>query len=398
MSESFFSKTAKFTPNLLKSSVGRLNQISSRHSNLNTTNNNSESFANTLKNVNSKNYINFKDNSPKKINSIHTVKSGETLSHIALESMRKAGFKLSGQAIMKMAYKIANHNSIENPNLIVPGQKLDLSVISSKDSQTLNRSEKLAFQANVNKDSAKQADLSLENLNNIKNFKKLDLAPKKILDPKVLATSNSNNLSNSSHHLLNKTLHRAADLGYISFKDADKAKEKISNMAHRFNFIPDDFARVALMESDGFNPKATNGSCHGIIQFCDGKGRGAASVGLSHDPEKILQLDILDQLDLVSQYFEDTDLRRFNPASLEELYLTILSPASRNISNMHQPLSIQGTQAKALHVGGSVNEPITKASIRNGLIGHAENTLSRHIFSNQDKKNRQPLALNSDNS
>jgi hypothetical protein len=163
-------------------------------------------------------------------------------------------------------------------------------------------------------------------------------------------------------------------------------------MATRFKFTPDDFARVALMESDGFNPKATNGNCFGIIQFCDGEGRGAASVGLSHDPKKILELNVTDQLDLVSQYFEDTDLNKFKPASLDQLYLTILSPASREVFNINEPLLIPGTQAKALHVGGVVNAPITKASIVKGLINHAKNTLSNHLFS----KNNGPVALNSD--
>ena len=161
-------------------------------------------------------------------------------------------------------------------------------------------------------------------------------------------------------------------------------------MASRYKFTPDDFARVALMESDGFNPKATNGSCFGIIQFCDGEGRGAASVGLSHDPEKILELNVPDQLDLVSQYFEDTDLRKFKPASLDQLYLTILSPAAREVFNVNEPLSIPGPQARALHVGGVVDAPITKASIVKGLISHAKNTLSNHLFS----KTNSPVALN----
>ena len=41
------------------------------------------------------------------------------------------------------------------------------------------------------------------------------------------------------------------------------------------------FARLSLMESDGLNPKATNERCHGIIQFCDGPARGAATVGFA---------------------------------------------------------------------------------------------------------------------
>jgi len=131
--------------------------------------------------------------------------------------------------------------------------------------------------------------------------------------------------------------------------------------------------------------------------FCDGEGRGAASVGLSHAPEKILELNVPDQLDLVSQYFEDTDLNKFKPASLEQLYLTILSPASRDVFNINEPLMIPGPQAKALHVGGLVNAPITKASIAKGLISHAKNILSNHLFSLKEEKNNGPFALNTNN-
>ena len=129
------------------------------------------------------------------------------------------------------------------------------------------------------------------------------------------------------------------------------------------------------MESDGFNPKASNGRCHGIIQFCDGDDRGAASIGLSHQPEKILELGVFDQLDLVAQYFEDTELKSYGPASIDDLYLTILSPAARNVTNINDPLPIAGRQARVLHVGGIAEAPITRASIKNGLIQHASEKL-----------------------
>ena len=150
------------------------------------------------------------------------------------------------------------------------------------------------------------------------------------------------------------------------------------------------------MESDGFNPKATNGNCHGIIQFCDGDDRGAASIGLSHEPKKILELGVLDQLDLVSQYFEDTDLKSYKPPSLDVLYLTILSPNARSVKDLNEPLPVAGPQASILHVGGSGENPITKASIRRGLIQHAWSTLAN--FSSEKIKNSvtSPVALSSD--
>ena len=178
-----------------------------------------------------------------------------------------------------------------------------------------------------------------------------------------------------SHLLLEKTLERAAVKGYIPTEELAAVKEKIQLMADSFKFSPDDFAKVVLMESDGFNPKASNGRCHGIIQFCDGDDRGAASIGLSHQPEKILELGVFDQLDLVAQYFEDTELKSFGPASIDDLYLTILSPAARLVTNINDPLPIAGRQARVLHVGGIAEGPITRASIKRGLVQHASEKL-----------------------
>ena len=155
-----------------------------------------------------------------------------------------------------------------------------------------------------------------------------------------------------NHFLLEKTLERAAIKGYIPTQEVAAVKEKIQLMANSFKFSPDDFAKVVLMESDGFNPKASNGRCHGIIQFCDGDDRGAASIGLSHQPEKILELGVIDQLDLVAQYFEDTELKSYGPASIDDLYLTILSPAARQVTNVNDPLPIAGRQAGCSMLGG----------------------------------------------
>ena len=177
----------------------------------------------------------------------------------------------------------------------------------------------------------------------------LELAP--------LSAQESMQPNKESHFLLEKTLERAAVKGYIPPEELAAVKEKIKLMANSFKFSPDDYAKVVLMESDGFNPKASNGRCHGIIQFCDGDDRGAASIGLSHQPEKILELGVFDQLDLVAQYFEDTELKSFGPASIDDLYLTILSPAARLVTNINDPLPIAGRQARVLHVGGIAEAP-----------------------------------------
>ena len=181
----------------------------------------------------------------------------------------------------------------------------------------------------------------------------------------------------TQNRVLERTLERAVSKGYVPSHDLAEVRRRILDISKEHRFLPDDFARVALIESDGLNPKATNGNCHGIIQFCNGPDRGAASVGFGKNPEQILKMSVLDQLELVDRYFEDTQLKSYMPASLESLYLTVLYPAARDERQMHRALPIPGPQASVLHVGGQQNNPITKASLRKGLIENASLRLSQ---------------------
>jgi hypothetical protein len=139
-------------------------------------------------------------------------------------------------------------------------------------------------------------------------------------------------------------------------------------LAQRYNFQPDDFARLTLMESGGMNPQASNGNCHGIIQFCDGPNRGAASVGFKNNPRDILGVGLLQQLDLVDRYFEQAGLPvNGPPVGLDDLYLTVLTPAARRETRPDAALPIAGPQARYLHVGHNTQAPITRNSILSGL-------------------------------
>jgi hypothetical protein len=116
------------------------------------------------------------------------------------------------------------------------------------------------------------------------------------------------------------------------------------------------------------NPQASNGSCHGIIQFCDGANRGAASVGFKDNPRAILGMGLLQQLDLVDKYFAQAGLRvKGPPIGLDDLYLTVLTPAARQETRPDAPLPIAGPQARYLHVGQDTRAPITRNSILAGL-------------------------------
>jgi hypothetical protein len=168
--------------------------------------------------------------------------------------------------------------------------------------------------------------------------------------------------------LLDKTLARAVAKGFVSADQAPAAKNKILALADRYNFQPDDFARLSLMESGGMNPQASNGNCHGIIQFCDGPNRGAASVGFKDNPRAILGMGLLQQLDLVDRYFSQAGLRvKGPPIGLDDLYLTVLTPAARQETRPDAPLPIAGPQARYLHVGQDTRGPITRNSILAGL-------------------------------
>ena len=307
--------------------------------------------------------------SKKNTQSIFNVKKGDTLSHIAVHVLKRNKQKVTPEAINQMVSNIALRNKIKNPDLIFAGQKLVLEYKKEANANldtVLKNSEKIQNQSPFIRDTDNSENPSLARQRVREN--QSELAP-------LHAQQSIQPYRRENHFLLEKTLERAAVKGYIPTEEVTAVKEKIQLMAESFKFSPNDFAKVALMESDGFNPRASNGRCHGIIQFCDGDDRGAASIGLSHQPEKILELGVVDQLDLVAQYFEDTELKSYGPASIDDLYLTILSPAARNVTNINAPLPIAGRQARVLHVGGIAEAPITRASIKNGLIQHASEKL-----------------------
>ncbi len=178
-------------------------------------------------------------------------------------------------------------------------------------------------------------------------------------------------LNGSAYPVLQKTLDRAVDKGYIPAQEKQAVNDKILRLSQQYKFSPDDFAKVALMESDGLNPKSSNNRCHGIIQFCDGSDRGAASAGFGANPKAILGQSVLQQLDLVSKYFDQTGLKSGGPVHLDDLYLTVLTPAAKSEKRIDVGLPISGPQANYLHVNRDTSAPITRESIMDGLHQNA---------------------------
>ena len=298
-----------------------------------------------------------------------TVQPGDTLGRLTQLALKQAapdagGGRLPFPQLMQKVQAVAAQNQITNADRIFPGQVIDFSTVFAfpEAQQTSSSAATAAVLGHPPGDSQVAAAKSpTEGDVVVASTAAINQAPRPA----------------SPHRLLEQTLSRAVARGYIPSQDVAAVRGQILEMSRTYGFAPDDFARVALIESDGFNPRATNGNCHGVIQFCDGDDRGAASVGFGKNPREILRMSVREQLTLVDQYFKDTGLQNFKAPSLDTLYLTVLFPAARDERQPHRPLPIPGPQASALHVGGNQNAPITRASIRKGLMEHANLRLAQ---------------------
>ena len=295
------------------------------------------SFAQTLAQLQAKQSVNSSTILNPEVPSV-AVKTGDTLSSIVKDRMQAIGQPVTDREATRLAQKVAKSNGLSDADKIYPGQRLQLGVLqSTEETMAAGVQAPMASTSSV---------LSVP-------FK-------------------------GQHPVLEKTLERAVAKGFIPAQDKQKVFDKILNMSRTYQFTPDDFARMTLMESDGMNPKASNNRCHGIIQFCDGPDRGAASAGYGSNPKDILGKSVLEQLDMVAKYFDDTGLRSGGPTSLDDLYLTVLTPAARREKALNANLNIAGTQAQHLYVNRDTSAPITRHSILQGLYQNAMERLARH--------------------
>lgn len=282
------------------------------------------------------------------------VQQGDTLIGLVKAQHRQQGQPITENQAFRLAHQLAADNRIANPNLIQPGQRLDFGRLNLPNS--VNGIAASALEVPTS------AKLALEQLRPT---------------PQAAATPST------AHVVLDKVLERAVDKGFIPSMDLAAVRGKILQLADKYNFQPDDFARLSLMESGGMNPQASNGHCHGIIQFCDGPARGAAAVGYQNKPKAILGLSLFKQLDLVDQYFSKVGMPpKSEKQGLDDLYLSILSPAARSESRPDAPLPIGGPQASLLHVGNNQRNPITRNSLVQGLYQLSETLLSANIRRN----------------
>ena len=314
------------------------------------------------------------------------VQAGQTLSGIVRDQMAARGVNISSSEALRLSQTVAQSNKLQNANLIYPGQKINLDSLNLTLAQNQMANRAVASSgSNVNTNmngafvtnASKGLPNSPTNINtgaNINSGSNRQSAVNSTTQLQLLSR-----IDQGGNPVLEKTLNRAVDKGFIPAQDKQAVMNKIIQLSQQHRFAPDDFARLSLMESDGLNPKANNGKCFGIIQFCDGPDRGAASVGYAANPKAIMGRSALDQLDMVGKYFEDTGLKSYGPVGLDDLYLTVLTPAARNETRPNAALNIPGPQAAFLHVNRDTRAPITRNSILAGLHQNANERLGVEV-------------------
>ena len=277
----------------------------------------------------------------------YTVRPGDNMFSIARRMLEGQGADASDQATTRVATQLALGNRLVNPDMIFPGQIINLGALGNGD--------RVASRVRVDTLASPEPPVANKAVATLK----IQSAPKTLANP-----------------IMEKMLDRAVSLQYIGASERDAVRSKMISISSEYQSNADDLATVMLMESDGMNPKANNGHCYGVIQFCDGPNRGAASVGYASNPKNILKLGVMDQLDLVKKYFDETGLKKMASPTLEDLYLTVLRPASRAERDPRANLQIPGNQAAVLYPGNDRNLPITRQSLLAGLQQNARDKLA----------------------
>jgi hypothetical protein len=287
------------------------------------------------------------------------VQRGDTLIGLVKAQHRQQGLTVTENQAFKLAHQVAAGNRLSNPDLIRPGQRIDLKLLAPSPSPATAKANAPTNALEL----APPASAALAQ-------QRAPTPPSDIPTPAIGANT-------ENHAVLDQVLGRAVSKGFIPTSDLAGVRNKIVALSDKHSFEPDDFARLSLMESGGMNPKASNGHCHGIIQFCDGPARGAAAVGFQNNAKAILGMSLFKQLDLVDQYFSKVGRPpKAGKQGLDDLYLGILSPAARSETRADAPLAIGGPQASLLHVGGNQRNPITRTSLLNGLRALSDMVLS----------------------
>jgi hypothetical protein len=98
-------------------------------------------------------------------------------------------------------------------------------------------------------------------------------------------------------------------------------------------------------------------------------------VGIWQKPKAKQNNSRFQQIHLVSKKFYNTRHKNKGPAGLDDLYLTVLTPAARQETRQQANLNIPGNQAPQLYVNRDVRAGITRQSILQGLHQNANERL-----------------------
>jgi hypothetical protein len=322
------------------------------------------------------------------VQSVRTVQAGDNLVSIVRQQAQSQGIRLTDSQALRWAQTLAAQNGMPNANRILPGQQLNMAAMQTQWREFGPTAPAMVTTA---ASAAPLADKPMPTAAAV-------LSAKAALQPASLQPASPNAVTpvpnrasnatlpktaptgaailSTANPVLDKTLDRAVNKGFIPANEKQAVYQKVVQMATKHGFAPDDFARMTLMESDGMNPKASNQRCHGIIQFCDGPARGAAAVGMASNPKSILGLSVYQQLHLADTYFQKAGLnKQQGTVPLDDLYLSVLQPAARSETRANAPLGIMGTQAGALYGDKDTNPTITRQSIVRGLMQNAQRVL-----------------------
>ena len=214
------------------------------------------------------------------------VAKGDTLTAIVRTQAQGHGLKLNNSQELRLVRQLAEANQISNPDLISTGQSLNVASLTRELSAA--RGNTAAAGQGVAALTAPRVPAALSLASRA--------SPTGLVQPSATVGPAARS---SANPVLEGTLTRAVAKGFIPPAEKLPVYDKILQMAKSHGFAPDDFARMTLMESDGMNPRASNQRCHGIIQFCDGPARGAASAGYADNARAILGLSVYEQLNLV---------------------------------------------------------------------------------------------------
>ena len=149
------------------------------------------------------------------------VQSGDTLVGLVRAHHRQQGIPLTESQAYRMALRVAERNQISNPDQISPGQKVDFS-----DLQLPALDRNMASQAANPAVSARWSAAQVIN----------ERISERLQTQNTSGVSSAPGSAAAPYEVLDKTLQRAVEKGFVSPEQAPAAKDRILGLATKFGF------------------------------------------------------------------------------------------------------------------------------------------------------------------